>query len=64
MGIKLFGSWRWAEAVANNWCCGILDYVLHIMRYYQPGQTPGGSGGPVGSVLGDDVFRSNIRQKH
>lgn len=29
------------------------------MRYYQPGQTPGGSGGIAGgSVLGDDVFQA------
>ncbi|MFB6649385.1 bifunctional lytic transglycosylase/C40 family peptidase [Bacillus toyonensis] len=52
-------SWRSAEAVANNWCYGDPDYVPHIMRYYQLGQTPGGSGGIAGgSVLGDDVFQA------
>ncbi|MEH7459379.1 bifunctional lytic transglycosylase/C40 family peptidase [Bacillus sp. JJ1127] len=53
------GSWRSAEAVANNWCYGDPDYVPHVMQYYQPGQNSGGAGGIAGgSVLGDDVFQA------
>ncbi|MBL3199297.1 lytic transglycosylase, partial [Klebsiella pneumoniae] len=44
-------SWRSAEAVANNWCYGDPDYVPHVLRYYQGGN----SGGPVAG--GDEFFK-------
>ncbi|EEL73510.1 bifunctional lytic transglycosylase/C40 family peptidase [Bacillus cereus group sp. BceL296] len=45
------GSWRSAEAVANNWCYGDPDYVPHVLRYYQGGSV----GGPVAG--GDELFK-------
>ncbi|WP_242242798.1 bifunctional lytic transglycosylase/C40 family peptidase [Bacillus cereus group sp. BfR-BA-01309] len=45
------GSWRSAEAVANNWCYGDPDYVPHVLRYYQGGS----GGGPVAG--GDELFK-------
>ncbi|WP_342719948.1 bifunctional lytic transglycosylase/C40 family peptidase (plasmid) [Bacillus paramycoides] len=45
------GSWRSAEAVANNWCYGDPDYVPHVLRYYQGG----GGEGPVAG--GDELFK-------
>ncbi|MEH7026093.1 bifunctional lytic transglycosylase/C40 family peptidase [Bacillus wiedmannii] len=45
------GSWRSAEAVANNWCYGDPDYVPHVLRYYQDGS----GGGPVAG--GDELFK-------
>ena len=45
------GSWRSAEAVANNWCYGDPDYVPHVLRYYQGGSV----GGPVAG--GEELFK-------